>query len=75
METTHSFWSHECDGPLSLLPCRVGWIGVVGMQAQPLFVASITLHGLGGEKVEAPSTPHIIPGAGSELSLRFSFMV
>jgi hypothetical protein len=75
METTHSFLSRECDGPPSMLPHRVWWVGVVGVRDQPLFVASGTLHGSDGEKDDAPSTPLINLGVGSESSLRFSFMV
>jgi hypothetical protein len=75
METTHSFPSRECDGLPSLLPHRVWWVSVAGMQDQPLFVASGTLHGSDGEKDDASSTPLINPGVGSEPSLRFSFTV
>jgi hypothetical protein len=71
----HSFQSCECDGPPSLLPHRVGWVGVVGLWDQLPFVACGTLHGSDGEKAEAPSTPRIIPGMGSKSSLWLSFMV
>jgi hypothetical protein len=71
----HSFWSRERDGPPSLLPRRVGWVGVVGLQDQPSFVVSGTLHGLGGKNAKARSTPCIIPGVSFEQSLRLSFTV
>jgi hypothetical protein len=75
METTHSFLSCECDRQPSLLPHCVRWVSAVGMQDQPPFVVSGMLDGSDGEKVEAPSMPCIIPGAGSESTLLFSFVV
>jgi hypothetical protein len=74
METAHSFRSCKCDRPPSLVPHCAGWVGVIGMWDQPSFVASGTLHGSGGEKAGALSTPLINLGVGSEPSLRLSFM-
>jgi hypothetical protein len=71
----HSFQSHERDGPPSLQPHHVGWVDVVGMRDQPLFVASGTLHDSGGKKAEAPITPCLILGVGSEPSLQLTFLV
>jgi hypothetical protein len=66
METTHSFQSHGCDGPPSLLPRHASWIDVVDVRARSPFVMSGALHSSDGEKAEAPSTPCIIPVVGSE---------
>jgi hypothetical protein len=41
----------------------------------PPFAVSGALHGMGGEKVKAPSMPRIIPGVGFEPSLWFSSAV
>jgi hypothetical protein len=74
-ETKHTFQSREHDGPLSLLLHRIRCIDAAVMRAQSPIVMSGPLHGLDGEKAEAPSTPHIIPGVGFEPSFHFSFMV
>jgi hypothetical protein len=75
MDTAHSFQSCAHDGLPSVLSHCVRWVGVVGLRDQPPFVVSGTLHDSGGEKAEAPSTPHIIPGVNSKSSLRLSFMI
>jgi hypothetical protein len=74
-KNTRSFNSHGHDGSPSLLPHLVGWIDVIVVWVWPPFTVSGALHGLDGEKAEMPSTPHIIPGVGYELSLQFSSMV
>jgi hypothetical protein len=71
----HSFESHGCDGPPSLMHHHVSWIDVVDVWAQSPFAVSGALHGSDGEKSEAPSTPCIIPVMGSETLLQFSSMV
>jgi hypothetical protein len=75
METTHSFQSHGRDGPPSLLPRHVSWIDVVDVQAWSPFTVSGVLHDSDRGKVEAPSTPRIIPVMGSKMPLQFSSMV
>jgi hypothetical protein len=45
------------------------------MRFRSPFIVGGALHGSDGEKAEALSTPCIIPGVGSEMSLQFSFMV
>jgi hypothetical protein len=70
-KTTLSFCSRGCDGSSSLLPPLIGWIDVIVVWARPPFTMSGALHGLDGKDAEASSTPHIIPGVGSEPSLRF----
>jgi hypothetical protein len=54
-----------------VLPHHVNWIDVVVVWARSPFIVSGALHGSDCEKVEAPSTPHIIPVVGSKMPLRF----
>jgi hypothetical protein len=55
-----------------MLSYHVGQIDVIVVRDQPPFAMSGLLHGLGGEKAKAPSTPCIIPGMGFEWLLQFS---
>jgi hypothetical protein len=71
----HPFHSRVRDGPPSLLPHHIRRIDVAVIQAQSPFRVSGALHSLDGEKVEVPSTPRIIPDAGSEPLLWFSSTV
>jgi hypothetical protein len=61
-----------CDGSPSSLPCRAGWIDAVDVWARSPLEVSGALCGLDGENAEAFSTPHTIPGVGSERSFQFS---
>jgi hypothetical protein len=56
----------------SLLLRHTRWINVVDVRARSPSIVSGALRGLGGERAEAPSTPHTISGVGSERPLQFS---
>jgi hypothetical protein len=74
-KVTHSSRNHGRDGSPSLLPHHARWIDVVDIQARSPLAVSGALHGLGGERAKAPSTPRTIPGVGFERPLQFFPMV
>jgi hypothetical protein len=71
-KATHSSQNRGPDGSPSLLPHHAGWINIIDMRARSPLAVSGALHGLGGKKAKAPSTPRTIPGVGFEQPLRFS---
>jgi hypothetical protein len=71
-QATHSFQSRGCGGSPSLLPHHTGWIDIVDVSGRSPLTVSGVLCGLGGERVEAPSTPCTILGIDFEQLLQFS---
>jgi hypothetical protein len=63
-------------GMMACLPCYLttpGRLKLLMCGLSPPFAVNGALHGLGGEKAEAPSTPRIISGVGFEP--HFSFLL